>query len=38
VEITNALGVMQQEVLTGAKPTAAAVKSASDKIDGILRD
>jgi len=38
VEITNALGVMQQEVLTGAKPTAAAVKSAADKIDGILRD
>lgn len=38
VEITNALGVMMQEVLTGAKPTGAAVKAASDKIDGILRD
>ena len=38
VEITNALGVMEQEVLTGAKPTAAAVKAASDKIDAILRD
>jgi hypothetical protein len=29
---------MMQEVLTGAKPTGAAVKAASDKIDGILRD
>jgi len=38
VEIINALGTMQQEVLTGAKPTAAAVKSASDRIDSILRD
>jgi maltose-binding protein MalE len=37
-EITNALGTMQQEVLTGAKPTAAAVKAASDRIDAILRD
>jgi multiple sugar transport system substrate-binding protein len=38
VEITNALGTMQQEVLTGAKPTAAAVKAAADRIDAILRD
>ena len=38
VEITNALGVMQQEVLTGAKSTADAVRTASDKIDTILRD
>jgi multiple sugar transport system substrate-binding protein len=38
VEIINALGTMQQEVLTGAKPTAAAVKAASDRIDAILRD
>ncbi len=38
VEIINALGTMQQEVLTGAKSTAAAVKSASDRIDSILRD
>jgi ABC-type glycerol-3-phosphate transport system substrate-binding protein len=38
VEITQALGVMQQEVLTGAKPTAVAVKGASDRIDAILRD
>ena len=29
---------MQQEVLTGAKPTVAAVKSASDRIDSILKD
>ncbi len=38
VEITNALGTMQQEVLTGAKPTAAVVKAAADRIDSILRD
>ena len=38
VEITQALGVMQQEVLTGSKTTAAAVKTASDRIDSILRD
>ena len=38
VEITNTLGTMQQEVLTGSKTTAAAVKAASDRIDGILRD
>ncbi len=38
MEISNTLGVMQQEVLTGAKPTPAAVKAASDKIDSILRD
>ena len=38
VEIINALGTMQQEVLTGAKPTVAAVKSASDRIDSILKD
>jgi ABC-type glycerol-3-phosphate transport system substrate-binding protein len=38
VEIINALGVMQQEVLIGAKSTTAAVKAASDKIDAILRD
>jgi kynurenine formamidase len=38
VEITQALGVMQQEVLTGAKPTAVSVKGASDRIDAILRD
>ncbi len=37
-EIINALGTMQQEVLTGAKTTAAAVKTASDRIDTILRD
>jgi len=29
---------MQQERLTGTKPTAAAVKAASDRIDAILRD
>jgi hypothetical protein len=29
---------MQQEVLTGSKTTAAAVKTASDRIDSILRD
>jgi multiple sugar transport system substrate-binding protein len=38
VEITQALGVMQQEVLTGSKTTAASVKAASDRIDAILRD
>jgi hypothetical protein len=38
VEITRALGVMQQEVLTASKTTAAAVKAASDRIDSILRD
>jgi multiple sugar transport system substrate-binding protein len=38
VEITNALGTMMQEVLTQAKPTAAAVKAAADRIDSILRD
>jgi len=38
VEVTNALGTMMQEVLTGAKPTPAAVKAASDRIDAILRD
>jgi multiple sugar transport system substrate-binding protein len=38
VEITQALGVMQQEVLTGSKTTAASVKAASDRIDTILRD
>ncbi|HZS32765.1 MAG TPA: sugar ABC transporter substrate-binding protein [Methylomirabilota bacterium] len=38
VEIINALGTMQQEVLTGARPTAAAVRAASDRIDAILRD
>jgi hypothetical protein len=36
--VTQALGVMQQEVLTGSKTTAASVKAASDRIDAILRD
>jgi hypothetical protein len=38
VEITNALGVMQPEVLTDAKTTAAVVRAAWDRIDSILRD
>jgi len=38
VEITNALGVMQPEVLTDVKTTAAVVKAAWDRIDSMLRD